>query len=60
MNKFTWVGWAVGGRNHLRDFAFSLEKHKVVQNYPMEEDRNQVDCKFFSKSSPKIEIIVDF
>ena len=33
--------------DHLRDFASIMEKYKVVQNFPVEEDRNHDDYKFF-------------
>ena len=32
--------------DHPRDSVADLEKYKVVQIFPMMEDRNQEDCKF--------------
>lgn len=46
--------------NHLRDSAPHLEKYKVMQIFPMLEDRNRGDCNFFGDFIPWIEINVNF
>jgi hypothetical protein len=46
--------------DHLRDYALNLEKYRAVQFSPVEEDRNQEDCKFFGNFIPYNENIVNF
>jgi hypothetical protein len=38
--------------NHVRDFVPSHEKYKVVQMFPMYEDRDEEDCNFFDDFIP--------
>ena len=43
--------------NHLIVFAQTLEKYKVVQIFPMSEDRNQEDYIFFGNFILYVEIL---
>ena len=46
--------------DHLRDSLSNMEKDKAMQIIPVQEDKNQEDCKLFGNLIPEIEFFVNF